>query len=322
MYFQDFDYQYDLDTHIRDLIKNSIPNINAFVIGRKDHFLFENPIMVNYIVEDYTVIKHYFVKFLSNYLGQNNFDQNKQLMILSPQEVVNFKSRFRLKDRKLPLFIVKINNLPTVDNTISPFLQKMNSPYFMNNTQAKTKYFIIQQYKEILESKDPQHTRDLFRNKIFPTLYFDQVTSKQTVTMDVVQETNVELQHLFQNFNTKMFVNEVVNCNLPIQIDTLIKKSNEQFVEIQDRFQFPLLYQINYDVHWKQYSNISQMEKTQYNYQKQTYEFEFVMYPITKFNLQGTLLNLDIDYGVSNVYISEEDNEEDMIEWIRKIKIK
>ncbi len=321
MYFQDFDYQYNLDSHIRELIKKSILNLNFHVMGRKDYFLFENPISVNYIVEDFTVIKHFFKTFLDKYLG-DSFEQDRQLMILSPQEVVNFKSRFRLKDRKLPLFIVKINNLPTVDNTIAPPLQKTDSPYFMNNTQKKTKAMIVKQYTDILHQQDPKYTRELYRNQIFPTLYFDQVSSKQTVTMDVVQETNVELQHLFQNMNTRIFLNHLINKNLPVQLDTLIKKSNEKFNEIQDRFQYPVLYQINYDVYWRSYSNITQNEKNIYNYQKQTYEFEFTIYPITKFNLQGTLLNLDVDFGVNNIFITESDDEKDLVEWIKKLKIK
>lgn len=324
MDFQDFQQLYNLDNHIRSLIKETIITQNFSFLERSDHFLFKEPLYVNYIIEDYTCIKQFFASFLTEYLNDKNFNQEKQIMILSPHETVNYDSRFNTKDRKLPLIILKIQNTPQIEQISSQYIYRYETPYFMYTTKNKTKEFIINQYKQIYYSKDPKYTRELFRNKIFPTLYFDQVSSKQTVTMEIYQETNIELQNLFQMFNTKLFLNRVLNKNYVIQIDSLIKQQNEQFKEIQDKFVFPFFYSINYDINWTGYSNVTSTEKTKFNLQKQQYEFDFTFTPITRFNLSSTLLNIDIDLGVlfKNVEFSEIEMTADSVDWINRTKIR
>lgn len=328
MEFQDLQSEYDLDLYLRNLINTSIKNQNFSFMTRKDYFLFDNPIYVNYIIEDYQCIKDFFIKIISEYIGSDNFDPGLQVMFLSPHEAINFKSRIETKDRKLPLFVIKVDSLPQIETISSGHIYRMESPYFMYSTQNKTKSFIMNQYKQIYEQNDPKYTREQFRNKIFSTLYFDQVTSVQNVSLEIYQESNIELQTLFQNFNTKLFVNRTRKDHYVIQIDTLIRNSNEQFVDIQNRFSFPLFYVINYYVDWTAYSNITQFEKQQFNLQKQKLEFKFNLSPITRFNLSGTLLNIDIDLGVLNKRLEffENDGEKlsdiDLVEWLRKYKLK
>lgn len=320
--FQDFENIYDVNYHIRTMLENT-QNLNNYWLDNNVGYLFNKPIYVNYIVEDYTCIKNFFIDTIQFFFSdKNQIDVNNQIIFDTPHEQINFKTRFKAKDRKLPLFILKMENIPSQDNLNSQFLYRMDKPGFMASTAQKTKKFIIDQYSKILEGQDPQYTKETIRNKIFPILYYDQVSSKQKVDMSVIQETNIELQTLFQNFNTKIFLNRQIKGGYLLQIDQLIRNSNDKLKNIQEKFYSPVAYLINYMVKWEGYSNITKTEKNEYNLQKQTYTFTFDLIPLTKFNLSGVLLRMDIDLGYNNCTIFEESSGVlDPVEWSNTIKL-
>ncbi len=326
MDFQSLEYEYSLDEYLNKLIKDTkLNSFNTAFLQKKDYFLFEKPIYVNYIIEDYQCIKNFIIKTIEKFLQGYNFDPKQQVIFQSPHEQINFSTRINTKDRKLPLFIITQDETPQTENIHSQIPYRMETPYFMQDTRTKTKQFLIDAYKQLYFQKDPKYTRENLRNKIYPTLFYDAISSSQKVSLDIIQETNVELQHLFQMFNTKIFINKKIKSNYIVQLDTLIKESNIQFKDIQDRFQFPLFYIINYFVEWVGYSNITTMDKNIYNLQKQKYEFKFDLLPITRFNISANLLKMDIDLGVMNrgVDFTESDGfDSELVETIRKYKIR
>ncbi len=327
MDFQSFESESFLNDYILDLIniKHHRQNsLNTHFTQKKDYFLFDSPLYINYIIEDYQCIKSFIINLLKKYLSGYNFDPKQQVIIQSPHEQVNFASRLNTKDRKLPLFLISQEEMPQTENLNSQIPYRTESSYFMQDTRTKTKQFLIDAYKQLYFQNDPKYTREKLKDKIFPTLYYDAISSSQKVTMDIIQETNIELQSLFQMFNTKIFLNKKVKSQYIIQLDTLIKNSNEPFKSIQDKFIFPLFYCINYYVEWTQYSHVSEMDKKTYNLQKQRYEFKFDFIPLTRFNISANLLRLDIDLGIKNaieIYENDQFNSE-TVESIRKYKIR
>ena len=97
--------------------------------------------------------------------------------------------------------------------------------------------------------------------------------------------------------NTSIFQNEKQKYNYQLQIDSFLKTTNNDLSSLQDRFYFPLFYIINYYVTWQQYSNSTVLDsQNEWNLQKQMYTFKFESYPMTRFNLSQSLLNIGLKY--------------------------
>lgn len=312
--------QIEFNDRLLDMFKKNIPKLNTHILTTQkgDNFLFSEPISLDYIVQTQVVQKRFFKYIVNDYFKNNSgVDVDDHIIVLSPHETFNFRQKIQMKDYKLPLFVIKLQNTPLLSNFQNPYLTTWGNNYFMQNTRNQTKNFIIKQYKQIKQQNDPEYTREGLKDKVVPTLYYDQQIQNVDQTLNVYQETNRDLNRLFIMMNTKIFQNTTQKYQYILPIDRILKVVNEQQSEIVDRFQFPLFFVGDYFVTWDSYTNNTNYSISQdnWNYQTQLYSFKSDIQVLTRMNLQVSLLKMDIDVGVQV-------SEEEPVEWIRKTRIK
>lgn len=294
----------NLNNEITDLLKSKPINKQLLNFKHKDiNYFFDNQVSLNYITQVKMTVVHFVTQLINEYFKQfygtteNKWNKDTQLIFLSPHETFNFQKRYKEKDHKLPLFLVRFRNEPVTKNFRSPLLYKSNSESFMFDTKENTKKFLEEQYLELYQNDNPDYSKEKFKNYIFPTLYYDQVDQLCNIDLQVIQETQRELSNLFSIMNTSIFQNEKQKYNYQLQIDSFLKTTNNDLSSLQDRFYFPLFYIINYYVTWQQYSNSTVLDsQNEWNLQKQMYTFKFESYPMTRFNLSQSLLNIGLKY--------------------------
>lgn len=302
-----------------DTMKKLIPNQNFHILTdpKKDNFVFNPPIVLDYIVET-QVIQFSFLRSLVNeYFKNKDVDVSKHILVLSPHETFNQRQKIRNKDYHLPLFVFKLQEIPLLDSYNNNFLINWKNNYFSQNTRQQTKDFIIKQYKQIKEQNDPTYSREVISDKLIPTLYFDLQVQTCEQTLNIYQETVRELNKFFIMMNTEFFVNTVRKYQYILPIDRLLKETNEQQKEIVERFQFPLFVNLDSYVSWDSYTNSTnyQIEQDNWELQRQQYNFTINTQVITRLNLQVSLLKMDLDFGIE--YGEGEDTE-----WLKRIKIR
>lgn len=295
----------NLHSEISDLLKSKPINKSLLNFRHKDeNFLFDNQVNLNYITQVKMTVLHFVKQLVNEYFKQfygtqeNKWNDKTQLVFLSPHETFNFQKRYENKDYKLPLFLVRFRNEPVTKQFKSPLLYKTSTPEnFMFDTRQNTKKFLEEQYMELYQNDDPDYNKEKFKDYIFPTLFYDSVNQLCNIDVQVIQETQRELSNLFSIMNTSIFQNEKQKYNYQLQIDSFLKTTNEDLQKVQERFYFPLFYIINYYVTWQQYSNQTNLEnQNEWNLQKQMYTFSFESYPMTRFNLSQSLLNIGLKY--------------------------
>lgn len=262
-------------------------------------FVFNEPLTIDYVTVTYNCIKDFIQGTFTKMLGRKMFDPARQMVFISPHETFNFQKRYENKDYKLPLVLVKVQYPPMAQDLHSNIPFVMYSEGFMFNTANDTKRFIAKMLHEYTYNNESgEITKDQIKNMIFPTIYYDQVQQKTNITVDIIQENERDLQNVFVKMNTQYFMPIVRKFHYLLSLDQLISKYNIQLKEIQERFQFPIFYLNDYTVKWQDFSVNTKIEKDTWNFQRQTYTFEFIQYPITRFNLQGTILRIDTELQV------------------------
>ena len=262
-------------------------------------FVFNEPLTIDYVTVTYNCIKDFIQGTFTKLFGRKIFDPNRQMVFISPHETFNFQKRFENKDYKLPLVLVRVQYPPMAQDLHSNIPFVMYSEGFMFNTSTTTKDFIRKLlYEYYYNNESGEITKEQIRNMIFPTIYYDQVQQKTNITVDIIQETERDLQNVFVKMNTQYFMPIVRKFHYLLSLDQLISKYDIQLKEIQERFQFPIFYLNDYTVKWQDFSVNTKIEKDTWNLQRQTYTFEFTQYPITRFNLQGTILRIDTELQI------------------------
>lgn len=291
------DGQYQIEEQEQE--KSFTGGVNNDPLYGVNLFVFNEPLTIDYVTVTYNCIKDFIQGTFTKMLGRKVFDPNRQMVFISPHETFNFQKRYENKDYKLPLVLVKVQYPPMAQDLHSNIPFVMYSEGFMFNTANDTKRFIAKMlYEYNYNNESGEITKEQIKNMIFPTIYYDQVQQKTNITVDIIQENERDLQNVFVKMNTQYFMPIVRKFHYLLSLDQLISKYNIQLKEIQERFQFPIFYLNDYTVKWQDFSVNTKIEKDTWNFQRQTYTFEFIQYPITRFNLQGTILRIDTELQI------------------------
>lgn len=293
------DGQYQIKEQEQEKFFNG--GVNNEPLYGKNLFVFNEPLTIDYVTVTYNCIKDFIAGTFTKQLGRKMFDPNRQMIFISPHETFNFAKRFENKDYKLPLVLVRVQYPPMAQDLQSNIPFVLYTEGFMYSTQRDTKDFIQKLlYEYYYNNESGEITKEQIKDMVFPTIYYDQVQQKTNITVDIIQENERDLQNVFVKMNTQYFMPIVRKFHYLISLDQLISNYNIQLKEIQERFQFPVFYLTDYTVKWTDFSVSTRIEKDQWNFQRQTYLFDFIQYPITRFNLQGTILRIDTELQIQN----------------------